>query len=112
MKKIIIAALILLGLHYESTAQAAKPTNKQAIANTKNSTVDTKKVTKNASVTPVKKEAADTKKATGNVKQAIKADDAKMILPLKNDITSLKRHNNAKGYKKDGTPDMRYKQHK
>lgn len=105
MKKIIIAALILLVLHYESTAQAAKPTNKQASANTKNSTVDTKKVTKNASVTPVKKEAADTKKATT-------VDATKIAAPFKDDITSLKRHNNAKGFKKDGTPDMRYKQHK
>ena len=105
-------AVILFGLHYVSIAQAAKPTNKQAVANTKNSTVDTKKVIRNASVTPVKKEAAATKKATGNVKQATKADGAKMILPLKKDGVTLKRHNNAKGFKKDGTPDMRYKQHK
>jgi hypothetical protein len=125
MKKVLIAAIALLGLSASSFAQAT-PTKKVDATKTTVTKKETKKTEPVKAVNPSTAKKAtppvadiktvSTKKTTTETKTAAanKANNGAVV--LKKDGTPDKRYSSSKTaagpVKKDGTPDKRYKENK
>ena len=105
MKKIILMAILLVGLNMASSAQTQKAVVKQTVTTRRQTPVVTQKVT-----TPAKQTTHSTIQTVKAIKPRVAATNT--IAVLKKDGTPDKRYNSSKTLKKDGTPDMRYKKNK